>query len=284
MIGLCTDSNSQLPPELAQRYGVEVVPLTVVVDGVSYLEGVDLDADRFYRLFQKGTSPVSTASPSPGRFAGAYAALAQRGATEILSIHVDAATSATLESARLAGRSSPVPVRVVDSGTASFGVACCVWEAAEAVAKGAGLAEAEAEAVAVGARTDNVFVLGAPDLARRGGRLHCSAGARDGDAEGAPLPVFSFRQGRMVRVGQASSTEEANEVMADYIVASGSGLRVGVGMADAAATPLWRALEATLVERSEVLDLVRYRIGPSVGAHTGPGTVGAFAYPTAPPG
>ncbi len=276
MIGFCTDSNSQLPPELAQRYGVEVVPLTVVMDGVSYLEGVDLDADRFYRLFQKGASQLSTASPSPGRFADAYAALAARGATEILSIHVDAATSATLESARLAGRAAAVPVWVVDSGTASFGVACCVWEAAEAVAKGAELAQAATVAEAVGARTDNVFVLGALDLARQGGRLE---GPGDDGPVGDPVAVFSFRQGRMVRVGQAASTEEATAVMTSYVRASGSGLRVGIGMADPAAAPLWQALEASLVEAPEVLDLVRYRIGPSVGAHTGPGTIGAFAYP-----
>ena len=46
MIGICTDSNSQLPESLAQRYAVEVVPITVTVDGHEYLEGVDLDADQ----------------------------------------------------------------------------------------------------------------------------------------------------------------------------------------------------------------------------------------------
>ncbi len=276
MIGLCTDSNSQLPPELAERYGVEVVPLTVVVDGTSYLEGVDLDPDRFYGLLEKGSLEVSTSSPSPGRFAGAYRALAKRGATEILSVHVGAATSATLLSARLAAPGAPVPVRLVDSGTASFGVACCVWEAAEAVAQGAGLAEAAAVAEAVGARTDNVFVLGASELALRGGRL---VGAQPAIGPGRPaVPVLSFRDGRMVCVGQATSAEQATEVMAAYMRSSGSRLRVGVGMADAAAAPLWQALEAALAGAPEVAELVRYRIGPSVGAHTGPGTVGAFSY------
>ena len=49
MIGLCTDSNAQLPAELVDRYGVEVVPLTVTLDGDDFLEGVNLDADGFYR-------------------------------------------------------------------------------------------------------------------------------------------------------------------------------------------------------------------------------------------
>ena len=72
MIGLVTDSNAQLPDELVARYGVEVVPLTVTVDGVDHLEGVDLDADAFYAAFDAAEGPapqVATSQPSPGRFA-----------------------------------------------------------------------------------------------------------------------------------------------------------------------------------------------------------------------
>ena len=47
MIGICTDSNSQLPDELAARFGIEVVPLTMVVDHREYLEGFDFDVDDF---------------------------------------------------------------------------------------------------------------------------------------------------------------------------------------------------------------------------------------------
>ena len=138
MIGLCTDSNAQLPPQLVDRYGVEVVPLTVTIDGRAFSEGVDLDADSFYERFSQGATPaVSTAAPGPGRFVAAYQALAERGATEILSVHIASSLSATLNAARLAVAEAPVPVRLVDSGTASFGVACCVWEAAAAVARGA---------------------------------------------------------------------------------------------------------------------------------------------------
>ena len=102
MIGICTDSNSQLPAALAHRYAVEVVPTTITVDDHDYLEGVDLDADGFYELLAGDRRPdVSTSHPSPGQFAAAYETLLHRGCDEILSIHVTAATSATLNSARL---------------------------------------------------------------------------------------------------------------------------------------------------------------------------------------
>ncbi len=80
-------------------------------------------------------------------------------------------------------------------------------------------------------------------------------------------------------VGRVADLDQAAGVMADTVRAAGWGLRVGVGVADAGTEPLARALEARLEAAPEVGDVVRYRVGPSVGAHTGPGTVGAVFYP-----
>ena len=274
MIGLCTDSNAQLPPSMARRYGVEVVPLTVTVDGQEFLEGVDLDADAFYARFRERTPKVSTAAPSPGRFAAAYRALADRGATEILSVHIGSSVSATLGSARLGSRLSPVPVRLVDTGTASFAISCCLWAAAEAVAAGAGLEEAAAAAEGVAGRLGNVFVVGALELTRAGGRLAPGVDAEAGEG----IPVLTIAEGVIRAVGRVSSVEEAAEAMAERVLSAGDRLRVGVGVADAGAGPMGEALEARLAGAPQVLEVVRYRVGPSVGAHTGPGTAGAMYY------
>ena len=271
MIGLVTDSNSQMPTELARRYGVEVVPLTVTVDGVEYAEGEDLDADGFWARFDGRTPSVTTSQPSPGRFGAAYAAVASRGATEIVSIHIGSAVSGTVNAARLAADSAPVPVRVVDTGTASFAVACCVWEAAEALERGASAEEAAVVAGAVASRIGNVFVVGALDLARAGGRLTESA-------MGEGIPVLSLRGPAMEVVDRAGDLNQAAAAMAAVVTAAGPGLRVGVGVADAGTEPLARALETRLAAAPEVGEMVRYRVGPSVGAHTGPGTVGAVFY------
>ncbi|HEX9995330.1 MAG TPA: DegV family protein [Acidimicrobiales bacterium] len=273
MIGLCTDSNAQLPPELVERYGVEVVPLTVTVDGVDHLEGVDLDADAFYARFAAGRPQVATSQPSPGRFAEAYRRLADRGADEVLSVHVGSAVSGTLNAARIGARGAPVPVRLVDTGTASFGVGCCVWEAAEALRAGATADEAARVAEELAATIGNVFVVGALDLARAGGRLAAGVG------EEAGVPVLSLVGGEIRAVGRAADADEAAAVMAGHVLAGGRDLRVAVGVADAAAGPVADALAERLLDRPEVRELVRYRVGPSVGAHTGPGTAGAFFHP-----
>src|SRR5205823_5608745 len=109
-----------------------VVPLRVTVDGVTYLEGVDLDADEFYARFEAGTPEVATSQPSPGQFEVAYDQLVAAGADEILSVHIGSSISGTVNAARLAAAEVAIPVRIVDTGTASFGVALCVWAAAEA--------------------------------------------------------------------------------------------------------------------------------------------------------
>src|SRR3954470_3425986 len=176
MIGLVTDSNGVLPAGvvdgLAPLATLGVLPLHVTVDGVEYREGVDLDADGFYRLLAAEPTPaVGSSQPSPGAFLAAYRDQAATGATEILSIHIGSELSGTLNAARVAARRSPVAVRLVDSHTASFGVAFAVWAAAEALAAGANVDAAEARALDVAGRLRNVFVVRALELAAAGGRL-----------------------------------------------------------------------------------------------------------------
>ena len=275
MIRLCTDSNSQLPTTLSERYRVEIVPITVRIDGVDYAEGIDLHADDFYARFAGGAQPdVTTSQPSPGAFASAYRRLADEGATEIVSIHVSGALSGTLNSARLAAVDSPVPVHLVDSGTASFGISCWVWEAGEALRRGADAAGAVGAAETLAPLIGNVFVVQAVDLARRGGRLGPL------DLEEAPVPVLSLIEGRVDVVGTARSLDDAIPVMASYVRRGGDRLRVAVGFADAAGGELSRALEQAIEHAPEVLEVVSYRVGPSVGVHTGPGTAGAFFFPS----
>ncbi len=275
MIGLVTDSNAQLPADLRERYQVAVVPLTVVVDDQPYQEGVDITTAEFYARLAAGAS-VSTAAPSPGAVLTAYGQLAAAGATEILSIHIGSNTSATVNAVTVAARSSPVLVEIVDTGTASFAVACCVWAAGEALAAGADKSYAADVARRVASDLGNVFIVGALDLARRGGRL--AAGA----AEGEGLPVLALADGQMQPVGRAHDVESAVAAMTDYFVevAAGAPQRVGVG--DALTPELAEEYAGRLAERPEVAELVRYEIGPTVGAHTGAGTVGACFFPVAP--
>ena len=239
MIALVTDSNSQLPADLRDRYGIRVVPLVVMVDGEEHEEGIDLDAREFYARLAAGAT-VSTAAPAPGRFVEAYEAAAAAGATQIVSIHIGSNTSATIDAARIAAGTATVPVEIVDTETASFPVACCVWMAARALASGGDVDEVVRAARDAAAAVDNVFVVGALDLARRGGRLE------PGAELGGGVPVLAMHGGTMNLVAQAADVDAAVDAMVAYVRERAGTTPQLVGIGHAGATEIADSLAAAL--------------------------------------
>lgn len=288
MIAIVVDSSSQLSPDLAARYGIDVIPLHITLDGVEYREGVDLDADSFYAAWSDrpdaSTTPdVSTSQPSPGEIAAVYQRAIDAGADEILSVHVTEAMSGTLNAARLATDLVDATVRIVDSGTASFGISCCAWAAADAIADGADLAAAAdvAERRAASLRTS--FIVGIPQLTDRSGRAG-DVGVEAAAASG--VPVLAMSGGELVVLDTVTDLDAAVDAMVADTLAwperSPSppidGLRVAIGTSDESSRAVSEALTDRLTGHADVADVVQYRIGPSVGAHTGPGTAGLFCF------
>lgn len=271
MIALVTDSTSQLPPSLRTRYDVRIVPVTIVVDGIPLREGIDISAEEFYERLAAG-AVVSTAAPAPGEVLTEYQAAAELGATQILSIHAGANSSDTIEAAYKAAPMSPIPVEIVDTGTISFPVACCVWSAGEVLADGGDLVAAAAAAKRTATTVGNVFVVGALGLVHESGRLDRVAG-RDGTA------ILAFEHGDMLQVGTVYDVDATLDVMTNYVERHAAGVPQRVGVGDAGSTDLAEAFAARLRALPCVVELVHYRIGPSVGAQTGPDTVGACFFP-----
>ena len=273
MIGLVTDSASQIPPELAARFDVAVVPVMIRIGDVEYREGVDLGAEEFWEKLTRSDIPeISTSQPSPGAVAEVYRRLAEAGADEIVSVHVGSEHSGTVNSARLAADEVNVAVHVVDTATASFGVTCCVWEAAAVIVAGGTGAEAAARAEATAPRVGTSFIIQALDFARRGGRF-----ATLPEADGAV--VMSGVGGAVDVIATGHTVDELCDQMVAPFLESGRPIRAGVCLADPATLPFTEGLEARLCAAPVEVELVRYRVGPSIAAHTGPGTAGGFWYP-----
>jgi fatty acid-binding protein DegV len=258
MIGLCTDSSAQVPPELVTRYGIEVVPGTITIDDVEHLDGVDLDADSFYARFAGGQrSGFTSAEPSSGQFAAAYEDLIIRGCTEVISLHSGAAVNA----ARLAAHATAVPVRVIDPGTSGFGLSCAAWAAGEAIARGAALDQVITVAERLPDAIDNLLIVGADTVSTE------------------RIALLSYRQGEPHLVERFDSVFEAINGLASLVLGQGRRLRVAVGHSDAASAPVADAVEAAVGEPASVVDIVRYRIGPGGGAQAMPGTVSCYSFP-----
>lgn len=268
-VAVVTDSASYLPPEVIARHGIVVVPLTVVIDGREYREGVDIEAEEFYRLAEEA-SVVTTSQPSPGVIAEAFRQAADAGATEIVSIHMGASYSGTVQSAAMAATMASVPVTVIDSGQASFAEGLVVIEVVEALQSGFAVGAIPGLAADASSRVGSTFVVKSLDIMRRGGRL------APGE-EVAAIPVLITEAGAISVAGSAASVDEAVAIMAGHIreaaASAPNGLRVGIG--HGAAAPIAEALRAQVAVMPGVDAITDYLVGPSVGAHTGAGNAGA---------
>jgi DegV family protein with EDD domain len=274
VIAIVTDSASMLPPRWRDRFGVHVAPMTVLVDGIPYREGVEITTADFYRRLANGAE-VSTSTPSPGELLTTYQGARNKGATGIVSIHTGSDYSAVLDAARIAAREIDVPVELVDTGTASFPVALCVAAACDIRAAGGELTEIAAAASRTAAVVDSIFVVGLPELARRGGRLGTTAVS-------SPTSILTLGPTGLAEHGTATDIDDAIDRMVTHVrtAAAGQSLRVGVGDADR--PDLGEQLAAALAGSDGIVEIIRYEVGPSVGAHSGPGTVGAVWAPVEP--
>lgn len=272
-VAIITDSASYLPKTVIAKYGVEVVPMHVALDGCDYREFVDLDAATFYERLDAGAA-VRTSQPSPGEFADAYERAAAGGATAILSIHIGSALSGTANSTRIAAAGSPIPVRIVDTGQGSFVEGLAVWAACDALSEGASFDAAEAAALATAGRTGNVFIVRGTQLLERSGRYAGSGQQPDS----TKVPILAFVDGAVRPIGEADSRERAMTALVDYLVANAiPGARLRIGISNGGAAELANELEQRVRTCSlgPLIDvLVQYEVGPAVGAHTGSGCTG----------
>ncbi len=272
MIQVVTDSASMLPDDIRRRFAISVVPLTITIDGEDFAEGVDLTTADFYTRMANGAE-VSTAAPSPGRFVDTYRAAAARGATAVLSVTTGASYSATVAAATFAADIVDIPVCVVDAGVGSFPVALAVWAAAEVLDRGGKIEDAAAAAERTATDTGSLFVVGVPAVARRGGRFVAVSG------DLTPTTVLELSNGALHDRGAVADLDTAIEAMINGTAAiAGTGaLRIGVG--HAVHRDVAEQMKTRLQARLASSEIVVYEVGPSVGAHTGPGTLGVVYTP-----
>lgn len=289
MIALVTDSTACLPADLVEQHAVRVVRLHLLIDGASYIEGVDMDAAEVAAALRDHRR-VSTSKPSAGDFLDAYEDLAAAGAEQILSVHLSAEMSATVSSAELAAAESPVPVTVVDSRSLGMGLGYAVVSAAEAIAAGGTVTHAAGSARRRADGSDTTFYVDTLEHLRRGGRIG-RASALVGSAL-AIKPLLALQDGavgpleKVRTAGKAiARLEERTVEQATRQADNPDGVGVAVQHLDAGerADALRNRLQERLGETTEVR-LVG--LGAVVAAHVGPGTIGTVVSPgvrTLPP-
>jgi DegV family protein with EDD domain len=180
-IRIVTDSTCDLPPEIAKRYGIDIVPLHIHMGSETLLDGVDISKEEFYQRLPSYDPSPKTAAPGPDTFIQRWQALAEQGAQAILSIHISEALSATVNSAQLAAKQfSRIPVTVLDSSQLSLGLGFLVEKAAQFAEAGQKMEEIVEK---LGDLMPRAYVFAALDTLeylRRSGRMHIAV-ARFGE-------------------------------------------------------------------------------------------------------
>ncbi len=270
-VAVVTDSTTYLPPELVLAHRLTVVPLTVVLNGVEGLEGVQVFPADATRALSARRISVSTSRPSPEQFTRTYRSLLEAGAEGIVSVHLSAALSGTVEAAELAAAQFGGQVTVVDSRSCGMGLGFANLAAARAAAQGADLAGVRAEAVDTAGRTATFFYVDTLELLRRGGRIN-AAEALLGTALSVK-PILHMPDGGIVLKDKVRTASRGVARLVDLAVEAAGDAQVDLAVhhlaAPQRAEDLLGALTARLGDRLH--DTYVTEAGAAVAAHVGPG-------------
>jgi DegV family protein with EDD domain len=278
-IALVTDSTANLPPEMAARYGVRVVPVYVNFGVESFKDYEEMPPARFYEKLAAvraaGGDMPKTSQPSPEDFRRAYEQCKTEGATDVISIHVTAKASGTCASAELAKTMvEGIRVHVVDSTTTSMQMSYMLMEARDAVLAGGGATEALAAVEGVKARSALVFTVTDIEHLTASGRTE--GAERVAEAAVKIRPIVSVDGGVPKAVAQERTQKAALERVLALTQEKMGGralkrLSVVHGNAESKANA-WAAEAAAALGFEGETTVVDF--GPALAVHFGPGLLG----------
>jgi len=281
-IALVTDSTADIPTDVREALGIEMVPLGVHFGEEAYLDNVDLTPEQFYAKLASFDGLPKTSQPSPAQYCEVYKRLTDEG-KDVISLHLSSAFSGTYQSA-LTGKSMlederEDAVTVLDSKTASYGYGMLAVAAAELARRGGSREEILERIAKLKAETKLYFLVDTLDYLHKGGRIGKAAALFGSllnikpiltiDAEGYVTATDKVRGQKraFARIVELLQTAFPNgEVDLAAVVTPGR-------------TEMAEELIGLLRDKFAVRKFTRSAIGPVIGTHAGPGTVGIFMTP-----
>jgi len=269
-IAVVTDSVADLPPQLAEEFGITVVPLVVRFDTKSYRDGLDLSPDQFYEKLRTSKVLPATSVPPPAAFADAYDELAEK-TNEIVVISLTSKLSATYQVALEAVglMKKQCRVEVLDSQWAVMAQGFITIAAARAGQSGASLDDVLGVAHHTIQRVDICAAFDTLEYLERGGRI--------GKAQaflGSLLkvnPIIGMKDGEVHPLARERSRAKAIDYLFNFVTNFGN----IEGLAVEYATDLDEAnrLVERLYSKYPQTPIYLSRASPVIGTHTGPGLI-----------
>lgn len=294
-VAVVTDSAAGLVPswvnDWTQAGSFACICLPLMIDGQIYADHDDPGVQERLVIATAEGRKMTTSRPSPGAFAAVYESLAARGFEHIVSIHLSAELSGTVDSARVSARQAPVPVSVIDTRSAAMGEGFAVAAAQDAASRGLGPAEVEKAAIRAGEVSRLLFCVPNLDALAKSGRIPKSLAV-----VGQMFhirPIATIADGRLKYLERPRQEAAAVKRMAELVLedvdravsqdvemSGGSPGRAVVAVQDFYGRPLADLLTERIRDRyEEAVRIVRPNVPPILAVHAGLGPVCAVSIP-----
>jgi len=266
---IVTDSTADLPPEVARRLDITVIPCQIQMGGRTYLDGVDITRPQLYQHMRRGEA-LTTSQPPVGIFADTYRRLLADG-RPLVAVHLGSSLSGLYSTACLGAQEvDSSRITVVDSGQASMCTGWLAIQAAEAAQQGRTAAEIVREARRQAPQLRLLAVIDDLRYLHRGGRVSWASSLLGNLL--AIKPIVLVQEGQVRLLEKVHSWSRGIERVAALAAAAGQFLRLAVLHTDAAESAV------ALADRMGAF-FPRERIligeaGVTVAAHAGVGAVG----------
>ena len=269
-VAVVTDSVADLPPQVAEEFGITVVPLVVRFGTDLYRDGLDLSPDDFYGRLKTSKALPATSVPPPAAFADAYDKLSEK-TNEIVVICLTSKLSATYQVAlqAIGLLKKRCRIEVLDSQWAVMAQGFIAITAAKAARAGASLDEVVDVARHTMRRVDMCAAFDTLEYLERGGRI--------GKAQaflGSLLkvnPIIGMKDGEVRPIARERSRVKAIDYLYNFATsfANVEGLAVEYATDSNEADRLVQRLHSKYPQVSIYLS----RTSPVIGTHTGPGLI-----------
>ncbi|GIP41850.1 hypothetical protein J45TS6_03090 [Paenibacillus sp. J45TS6] len=280
---IVTDSTADIPDELVAKYQIHVVPLRVVFDQETYLDGIELSPATFYEKLGNAKVLPSTSQPSPVEFMNVYSQiLNDHPGSQIVSIHLSSGMSGTYQSALL-GKSmledeQTAEITVIDSKSASYGYGLLVVHAAQLAQAGKNAQEIEAAVLRLHQQRKLYFLVDTLEYLQKGGRIG-KASAVLGTLLNIK-PVLSIDdEGIIYAVEKIRGQKKAMERIIQMFEQDFAGKRINIAVGHTANPASAETFISLIQTRFELGEVVYPNIGAVIGSHVGFGTIAIFVWP-----
>jgi DegV family protein with EDD domain len=267
MVKIVTDSTADIPPDLGAD--ITVVPCFIQFGTASYLDGLEITREQFYSRLAHSDVMPKTAAPSTGMFEETYRRVAREG-DPVISVHLAAALSGVMNSARLGAQAVPqARITVYDSESVTMGLGWMCVAAARAARQGKSVAQILALLESIKTRAHVFAALDTLEFLRRSGRVSW-ASAMMGQLLNIK-PVVGVYRGVVQLLDRVRTRARSVQRLVE--------LASGLGRLESLAVLHTRAQEAALQLAHDVAHLVPspipiVEVTPVIGTHVGPNGLG----------